>query len=86
MNRRLLLKSTLLALAARGLPLPAWIGAVQAQDATQQKNWRHGLSLFGDLKYQPGFPRFDYVNANAPKGAIESEDEPAMAGDSAATS
>ena len=70
MNRRLLLKSTLLALAARGLPLPAWIGAVQAQDATQQKNWRHGLSLFGDLKYQPGFPRFDYVNANAPKGGV----------------
>jgi microcin C transport system substrate-binding protein len=69
-NRRLLLKSTLLALAARGLPLPAWIGAVQAQDATQQKNWRHGLSLFGDLKYQPGFPRFDYVNANAPKGGV----------------
>ena len=70
MNRRSLLKSTLLALAARGLPLPAWIGAVQAQDATQQKNWRHGLSLFGDLKYQPGFPRFDYVNANAPKGGV----------------
>jgi microcin C transport system substrate-binding protein len=69
-NRRLLLKSTLLALAARGLPLPAWIGAVQAQDATQQKNWRHGLSLFGDLKYQPGFTRFDYVNANAPKGGV----------------
>ena len=70
MNRRLLLKSALLALAARGLPLPAWIGAAQAQDATQQKNWRHGLSLFGDLKYQPGFTRFDYVNANAPKGGV----------------
>jgi microcin C transport system substrate-binding protein len=69
-NRRSLLKSALLALAARGLPLPAWIGAAQAQDATQPKNWRHGLSLFGDLKYQPGFTRFNYVNANAPKGGV----------------
>jgi microcin C transport system substrate-binding protein len=68
-NRRSLLKSALVPLAARGLPLPAWIGAAQAQDATQ-KNWRHGLSLFGDLKYPPGFARFDYVNANAPKGGV----------------
>jgi microcin C transport system substrate-binding protein len=30
--------------------------------------WRHGLSLFGDVKYPPGFPHFDYVNPRAPKG------------------
>lgn len=29
---------------------------------------RHGLSTFGDLKYQPGFKHFDYVNPDAPKG------------------
>ncbi len=28
----------------------------------------HGLSVFGDLKYPPGFTQFDYVNPNAPKG------------------
>ena len=28
----------------------------------------YGLSLFGDLKYGPGFPHFDYVNPDAPKG------------------
>jgi microcin C transport system substrate-binding protein len=28
----------------------------------------HGLSLFGELKYGPGFKHFDYVNPNAPKG------------------
>ena len=28
----------------------------------------HGLSIFGDLKYPPGFPHFDYVDPNAPKG------------------
>ena len=68
MNRRSLLKSTALALAARGLPLPSWITAAQAQDGNPDKKWRHGLSLFGDLKYPEGFKQFDYVNANAPKG------------------
>ena len=29
---------------------------------------RHGLSVFGDLKYGPGFKNFDYVNPDAPKG------------------
>ena len=30
--------------------------------------WRHGLSLFGDLKYPADYKRFDYVNPGAPKG------------------
>ena len=29
---------------------------------------RHGLSIFGDLKYPADFKHFDYVNPNAPKG------------------
>ncbi len=41
-----------------------WISSAEAQ----QDNWRHGLSLFGELKYPPGFKQFDYVNPNAPKG------------------
>ncbi len=28
----------------------------------------HGLSAFGDLKYAPGFPHFDYASPDAPKG------------------
>ena len=28
----------------------------------------HGLSSFGDLKYPPDFPNFDYVNPDAPRG------------------
>ncbi|QPC88589.1 ABC transporter substrate-binding protein [Mesorhizobium sp. NBSH29] len=28
----------------------------------------HGLSAFGELKYGPDFPHFDYVNPSAPKG------------------
>jgi microcin C transport system substrate-binding protein len=30
----------------------------------------HGLSIFGDLKYPADFERFDYVNADAPKGGV----------------
>ncbi len=29
---------------------------------------RHGISFFGDLKYPAGFPHFDYVDPQAPKG------------------
>jgi microcin C transport system substrate-binding protein len=68
-NRRTLLTSAALALIARGLPLPAWTDMAQAQE----KNWRHGLSLFGDLKYPSGFRQFDYVNADAPKGGAVHE-------------
>jgi microcin C transport system substrate-binding protein len=75
-NRRTLLASAALAVVARRAPLPAWIGSAAAQGAApanvpadaQAKQWRHGLSLFGDLKYPPDFKRFDYVNAQAPKG------------------
>ena len=64
MNRRSLLGSILLAVAARPLTWSRSIGAALADD----KNWRHGVSLFGDLKYPAGFRHFDYVNADAPKG------------------
>ena len=69
MNRRSLLKSAALALSAPGLPLPSWLTVARAQD----RQWRHGLSLFGDLKYPQGFKQFDYVNANAPKGGVVRE-------------
>ena len=31
-------------------------------------NAAHGFALHGDLKYQPDFAHFDYVNPNAPQG------------------
>jgi microcin C transport system substrate-binding protein len=43
------------------------IGKAHAQTAAGLP-WRHALSLFGDIKYPAGFKRFDYVNADAPKG------------------
>jgi microcin C transport system substrate-binding protein len=69
-DRRAILRTLALSLAAimpsvltgLALPLPA---AAQAQP--DNRTWRHGLSLFGELKYPAGFKHFDYVNPNAPK-------------------
>jgi microcin C transport system substrate-binding protein len=36
--------------------------------AAQDGPARHGISVFGALKYKPGFAHFDYVNPDAPKG------------------
>jgi microcin C transport system substrate-binding protein len=65
-HRRFLLKSAFLALAAPRLPSLAWTSPAAAEAASAA--WRHGISPFGDLKYPAGFPHFDYVNVNAPKG------------------
>jgi microcin C transport system substrate-binding protein len=45
------------------MPWPATPARAQSSDP----QWRHGLSLFGDLRYPPGFRHFDYVNPQAPK-------------------
>lgn len=45
------------------------VGALQFVTATD--TWsepRHGLSIFGDLKYPVDFKHFNYVNPDAPKG------------------
>ena len=62
-TRRAITRALALAPVALTLPRP-----VPALAADEERVWRHGLSLFGDLKYPPGFARFDYVNPNAPKG------------------
>jgi microcin C transport system substrate-binding protein len=49
-------------------PIPTeWRQSAQSA-APRTQTWRHGLSLFGDLKYPAGFAHFDYVNPSAPKG------------------
>lgn len=55
-----LARKLLIPLAAAGL-LGLAAAPLSAED-------RHGLSIFGDLKYGPDFRHFDYVNPNAPKG------------------
>lgn len=47
----------------------ASLPAIGLQSAhAQQRTWRHGLSLFDEIKYAEGFKHFEYVNPNAPKG------------------
>ena len=44
-------------------------GALAQADAVQVS---HGISAFGELKYPPDFPHFDYVNPDAPQGGTMS--------------
>ena len=44
----------------------AQVAGVRAADPPATTS--HGLSIHGDLKYGPGFKRFDYANPDAPKG------------------
>ena len=67
MNRRSLLKSTMLMLSARLLPQIFGTGDAAAEERAAVPIWRHGIAEYGDLKYLPDFKQFDYVNANAPK-------------------
>jgi microcin C transport system substrate-binding protein len=67
LSRRSLIRAGAFALAApAAIPLCAL--AQSAPAPVPSGNWRHGLSLFGDLKYPAGFPHFDYVNPKAPRG------------------
>ncbi len=68
LTRRTILRIGSLALAAPAAGiLQALPGAAQTAPGLS-RNWRHGLSLFGDLHYPDGFQRFDYVNPDAPRG------------------
>lgn len=46
----------------------AMLAASAVSAAAQHADPKHGLSVFGDLKYAAGFPHFAYVNPAAPKG------------------
>ena len=73
-TRRHLLQSAAFATVAPALGaatgLPAVVSPAKAQTATAEPVWRHGLSLFGDIKYPADFKRFDYINPDAPKGGV----------------
>jgi microcin C transport system substrate-binding protein len=69
LSRRTLLRSGASALAAPAALALEPLIAASAPAWAEEAAWRHGLSLFGDLKYPAGFPRFDYVNPQAPRVA-----------------
>ncbi|MGB7205732.1 MAG: ABC transporter substrate-binding protein, partial [Anderseniella sp.] len=60
-NRRMLLLMT----SAYGAS--CLVGTWPELALAQSEEWKHGLSLFGSLKYPAGFKNFDYVNPQAPK-------------------
>ena len=71
LTRRFLVRSGAL---AAGFPLigrfglPVFPSPAAAQQSQAERGWRHGVSLFGELKYPADFKHFDYVNPSAPKG------------------
>ena len=71
LTRRSVLRATAATLAAPALGAlgaGSVAGPAAAQASSTAKNWKHGLSLFGQLKYPEGFKSFDYVNPAAPQG------------------
>ena len=73
LNRRHLLQGGAVAAIAPALGSATGfsiISSAHAQTEASEPAWRHGLSLFGDLKYPADFKRFDYVNPDAPKGGV----------------
>ena len=67
LTRRALLQTGATALS---LPAAGVLGGALRPALAQEPErvWKHGLSLFGNLKYPAGFKSFDYVNVDAPKG------------------
>jgi microcin C transport system substrate-binding protein len=65
-RRSVLRTGTLAAVAPLLGQVPLSTRPARAQNPGPQ--WRHGLSLYGDLKYVPDFAHFAYVNPQAPKG------------------
>jgi microcin C transport system substrate-binding protein len=71
LTRRSVLRGSAVALAAPALDtlgLPPLAAPAAAQ--SEEQPWRHGLSLFDDVKYPAGFKHFDYVNPQAPKAGV----------------
>ncbi len=72
-TRRHLLQSGALAAITPALGSAVGIPAIdqaQAQSAAGELTWRHGLSMFGDLKYPADFKRYENVNPDAPRGGL----------------
>ncbi|MBR0691861.1 extracellular solute-binding protein [Bradyrhizobium lablabi] len=69
-TRRQLLQGSALAAMAPVLGFNSGVAITPAfaDDGPDGLKWRHGLSLFGTVKYPADFKRFDYVNPDAPKG------------------
>ena len=75
-TRRFVLRSATAVLAApacRVLGPAVFAGPAAAQQNQTARQWKHGLSLFGEPHYPEGFKNFDYVNPAAPQGGVVRE-------------
>jgi microcin C transport system substrate-binding protein len=70
LSRRSVLRGSAVALAAPALDTLGLTPLATPAAAQEETPWRHGLSLFGDVKYPAGFKHFEYVNPQAPKGGL----------------
>jgi microcin C transport system substrate-binding protein len=64
-SRRVLALTVSRLVLAAALVVPA---LATAQSSTSRAVNGPAISMYGDLKYQPGFTHFEYTNAEAPKG------------------
>ena len=53
---------------ARSMAMAGMIASSVSIAAGAEMITSHGISTFGELKYEQGFPHLDYVNPDAPKG------------------
>ena len=53
---------------ARNVALAVILGSLTTGITQAETITSHGISTFGDLKYNADFPHLDYVNPEAPKG------------------
>jgi microcin C transport system substrate-binding protein len=67
-TRRTVVKSAL-ALVAPPFGILGQAATSRAARA-QEQTWRHGASLYGELRYPAGFKHFDYVNPAAPQTGV----------------
>jgi microcin C transport system substrate-binding protein len=70
LSRRTLIRASALALTAPAASTLEGLIATPARAQAGAPAWKHGLSLFGDLKYPADFKHFEYVNPKAPRGGI----------------
>ena len=70
LSRRSLIRAGALALATPAASVLQGLASHKAlaQGSAPSQTWRHGLSLYGELKYPAGFQHFEYVNPKAPRG------------------
>ena len=68
-SRRSLLRASAAAIAAPVVSRLPLVDRALAEGAAEPA-WKHGLSLFGEVKYPAGFKHFDYVNPQAPQGGL----------------